>query len=316
MPDICVVGSANLDLIFDVARIPAPGETVLATGQTRGAGGKGLNQAVAAARAGASVEFVGAVGSDDAGAQLRSVLVAAGVGVAQLNSVADVPSGAAVVIRAADGENSIVVSAGANGQVTSLTSAVLDVIDSSPVLLCQQEVPASAVAAAIAAAHAAGAMVIINAAPATRLAPDVLALINCLVVNEHELVAQLADASPTACDPAAVAALARTLVTARRSVVVTLGSDGAVCVDAVAATHVPSPRPDRVVDTTGAGDAFCGALAAALARGESLVRATQYGCAAGSLAVQGYGAAPAMASAAEIAAVVVAAESPRVLASD
>ena len=112
-----------------------------------------------------------------------------------------------------------------------------------------------------------------------------------------------------------MSALARTLVTARRSVVVTLGSAGAVCVDASGATHVAAPRPARVVDTTGAGDAFCGALAASLARGESVGRATQYGCAAGSLAVQGYGAAPAMASADEIAAVVAAAEPPTVLAS-
>ena len=304
MPDICVVGSANLDLIFDVARIPGPGETVLAADQARGAGGKGLNQAVAAARAGASVEFVGAVGSDDAGAQLRSVLTAAGAAVSQLRAVDDVPTGTAVVIRAADGENTIVVSAGANGQVTSLSSAALAVIASSTVVLCQQEIPASAVAAAAVAGHAAGAVVIVNAAPATRLAPDVLDLIDVLVVNEHELVAQLVEDSPADPDPAAVVVLARTLVTAHRSVVVTLGPTGAVCVDAAGATHVPAPRPARVVDTTGAGDAFCGALAAALARRESLVRATQYGCAAGSLSVQGFGAAPAMPSADGIAAVV------------
>ena len=220
-----------------------------------------------------------------------------------------------MVIRAADGENSIVVSAGANRQVTSLSSTALDVIRSSGVLLCQQEIPPSAVAAAVAAGRSAGTVVIVNAAPATRLAPDMLDLINVLVVNEHELVAQLPDTSSSASDPADVAILARALVTAGRSVIVTLGSAGAVCVDVSAATHVPAPRPERVLDTTGAGDAFCGALAAALARGESLVRATQNGCAAGSLAVQGYGAAPAMASAAEIAAVVLTAESPTVLAS-
>ena len=137
------------------------------------------------------MEFVGAVGADEAGGALRAALEAAGVGVAQLAVLPDAPTGTAVVIRAADGENSIVVSAGANGRATSLSSAALRVLGSSAVLLCQQEVPAAVVAEAVAAGRSAGSVVVVNAAPATQLAPDVLDLVDVLVVNEHELAAQL-----------------------------------------------------------------------------------------------------------------------------
>jgi ribokinase len=315
--DVCVIGSANQDVVLDVARIPAPGETVLARSQSLGPGGKGLNQAVAAARAGASVSFVGTVGSDAAGDTLRSVLTEAGVALDSLRTVSG-PTGSAVVLRAADGENAIAVAAGANGEAFEFDEAVRAVLAGSAVVLAQQEVPADVNAAAVSVASEAGAVVVLNAAPALRLAASVLDAVSVLVVNEHELDAQLpdptqaqSDRAPAASDPAAagglvasVAARAAVLATAGRSVVVTLGGDGAVCVSSAGATHLPAVAVDRVLDTTGAGDAFCGALCAALARGLALVDAARFGCAAGALAVRGYGAAAAMAAADEIAAAV------------
>jgi ribokinase len=312
--DVCVVGSANHDLIFDVERIPAPGETVLARSQSSGPGGKGLNQAVAAARAGASVSFVGSVGSDDAGAFLRSTLGDAGVVLDCLRTVPE-PTGSAVVLRAKDGENAIVVAAGANGRAFDLDGEVGSVLTASAVLLCQQEVPADVNSAAVSCASAAGAVVVLNAAPALRLAASVLDAVNVLVVNEHELEAQLPDDVPAGVDDLvlSVAARAALLVTGSRSVVVTLGGEGAVCVDSAGATYVPAVVVDRVLDTTGAGDAFCGALCAALARGLALADAARFGGAAGALAVRGYGAAPSMAGADEIVAAVATSRPPRPL---
>ena len=316
--DVVVVGSANQDLIFDVVRIPAPGETVLARQQSSGPGGKGLNQAVAAALAGASVAFVGSVGADAAGASLRSTLADAGVEVGSLRTVPG-STGSAVVLRAQDGENAIVVAAGANGQPFEVDDEVRSLLGRCAVVLCQQEVPSGLNQAVVAAAAAAGAVVVLNAAPALRLASSVLADVDVLVVNEHELAAQLGDPTlpqrkaedrpenTAAAGVDGIRARAALLVTDRRSVVVTLGAQGALCVEASGATHVPAVAVDRVVDTTGAGDAFCGVLSAALARGSALVDAARFGCAAGALAVRGYGAAPSMANADEIAA---AAESP------
>ena len=315
--DVCVVGSANHDLIFDVARIPAPGETVLARSQSSGPGGKGLNQAVAAARAGASVAFVGSVGPDPAGGQLSTALADAGVVLDCLRTV-PTPTGSAVVLRAEDGENAIVVAAGANGVEFALTDVVSAVLAASAVVLCQQEVPPGLNAAAVSSASAAGSVVVLNAAPALRLAPSVLDAVNVLVVNEHELEAQLPAGSPAGSAGSddlvsAVGARAALLASARRSVVVTLGGAGAVCVDSAGATHIPAVAVDRVLDTTGAGDAFCGALCAALARGLALVDAARFGAAGGALAVRGYGAAPAMATADEIAAAVATSPPPRPL---
>jgi ribokinase len=325
--DVCVVGSANQDLIFDVARIPAPGETVLARSQSSGPGGKGLNQAVAAARAGASVAFVGSVGSDASADALRSVLADGGVVLDSLRTVPG-PTGSAVVLRAADGENAIVVAAGANGETFEFDDEVRAVLAASAVVLAQQEVPASVNAAAVSVAAAAGAQVVLNAAPALALDPSVLEAVTVLVVNEHELDAQLpGGVSAAGGDPAvgaagsghpgsgdlvaSVAARAAVLVSAGRSVVVTLGGDGAVCVSSSGATHIPVVAVDRVRDTTGAGDAFCGALCAALARGLGLVEAARFGGAAGALAVRGFGAASSMADADEIAAAVATSRSPR-----
>lgn len=242
-----VVGSANADLVLEVDHVVAPGETLLASASSRGAGGKGANQAVAAARAGADVAFIGAVGNDVDGELLRGALVTAGVEVTRLRTVEDAASGLAVVSVGADGENAIVVVPGANDTLIELGDGDRDLLATAPVVLLQLEIPVPFVAAAAALADG---LVVLNAAPAMPLPPELLADVDVLVVNEGEAATLGADAL------AAVAA-----------VVTTLGADGCVLHrSGEAELRVPA-EPVEVVDTTGAGDAFCGALAAALADG-------------------------------------------------
>ncbi len=266
---VVVLGSLNVDVVVPVARIPGPGETLLATGPVaRYAGGKGGNQAVAAAAAGAAVVMVGAVGADEPGRAYAARLTARGIDAA-LRVADDVATGTAYITVSADGENAIVVVPGANHR---LDPASLPRLASADVLLCQLEVPVETVAAAARAAAAAGARVVINAAPYAALPPDVLALADPLVVNEHE-AALLADSGLVA-----------------RSLLVTFGAAGAVW-DGERVAGVPVPSAE-VVDTTGAGDAFCGALAAALARGADRRRALVLAGRAGADAVRRPGAQP------------------------
>lgn len=177
---VCVVGSANLDLVATAPRLPRPGETVLAAGFAEHAGGKGLNQAVAARRAGARTAFVGAVGSDEAGRRLAAALVAAGVDTSLLATI-EQPTGRALITVDERGENSIVVVPGANAAVAGAT------VPPARVLLTQLEIPLAAVRAALQAARAAGTTTILNPAPAASLDPALLALVDLLVPNEHEL---------------------------------------------------------------------------------------------------------------------------------
>jgi ribokinase len=282
---VTVLGSCNLDLVLPVARIPGPGETVLAAGLSRVPGGKGANQAVAAARAGADCRIVGAVGRDDAGRLLRSALVESTVDVSRLREL-DVPTGLAVVTVAADGENAIVVAAGANAELAPLLAADLASIAAAAVLLVQLEVPLAAVRAGAVAARRAGALVLLNAAPARPLPADLLELVDLLVVNEHEAaaLAELPGADP---DQAALR-----LVRAVPAVVVTLGAAGSLYRTASGVTERVAAVPARVVDTTGAGDTFCGVLAAELAAGRPVGSAIRWASAAASLAVETAGAVP------------------------
>jgi ribokinase len=282
---VTVLGSCNLDLVLPVARIPGPGETVLAAGLSRMAGGKGANQAVAAARAGAGCRIVGAVGRDDAGRLLRSALIEATVDVSGLREL-DAPTGLAVVTVAADGENAIVVAAGANAELAPLPAADLARIAAAAVLLVQLEVPMDAVLAGAAAARHAGALVLLNAAPARSLPPDLLALVDLLVVNEHEagVLAGLPGGDP---DEAALR-----LVQTVPAVVVTLGAAGSLYRTAGSRAERVAAVPARVVDTTGAGDTFCGVLAAELAAGRPVGTAIRWASAAASLAVEAAGAVP------------------------
>jgi ribokinase len=265
---IAVVGSVNLDVVVGVPRLPRPGETVIGGDRRELPGGKGANQAVAAARLGSAVGFVGRVGADAAGRRLRDDLEAEGVDVAHLRADDDAPSGVALIGVEEGGENAIIVSPGANGRVGEEdVEAAGELLASAGVVLLQHEIPRAAVAAAAAAAAA---RLVVNPAPARELAgrPDVL------VPNRGEL-AQLAGPGPPA------EAAARLGLPA---VVVTLGADGALVVEGSGAEAVSAPAV-RVVDTTGAGDAFCGALADALDRGAELVEAARFAAAAAALSV-------------------------------
>jgi ribokinase len=258
---IALVGSINLDIVVGVDRHPAGGETVLGDDRQELPGGKGANQAVAAARLGAQVAFVGRVGDDDAGRRLRDGLAAEGVDVTHVRVDADAPTGVALIAVDRAGENTIVVSSGANARVSAAdVEAARDVLANAAVTLVQHEVPEDAVAAAIAAA---GGTVVLNPAPAR----PIVAPVDVVVPNRGELEALAGRAG----DPVE---LARTL-DAARAVVVTLGNEGAAVIEGSRVEHIPAPRVDAV-DTTGAGDAFCGALAQALDAGADLVDAARW----------------------------------------
>lgn len=254
---VAVVGGANLDVVLHVAALPRPGETVLATVRTTGPGGKGANQALAAARSGAPTALVAALGDDDAGRELRAALV--GVDLSAVRTTGT-RSGTAYVLVDRDGENSIVVDAGANGELLDLRPDELRAVTSATVLLCSLEVPVVTVTAAVRAARAAGVLTVVNAAPATALPEALTEALDVLVVNEHEA---LVVSGAGSLDEAVEGLLARV-----PEVVVTLGAAGALLGVRGAATRLVAGWPARaVVDTTGAGDVFCGAYAAARARG-------------------------------------------------
>jgi ribokinase len=272
---ITVVGSINLDLVVTVERHPAPGETVMGGDCRQLPGGKGANQAVAAARLGSAVAMVGRVGDDAQGGWLRGALAGDRVDVRHVRADRDAPTGMALIAVDARGENTIVVSPGANARVSPRDVAKAgELVSDADVVLLQHEVPHEAVAAAIEAARG---LVVLNPAPARGLAGPV----DVLVPNRGELEG-LAGASG---DPVM---LARSVAGAR-AVVVTLGAEGAVVVEGERAERVPAPRV-KVVDTTGAGDAFCGALAQALADGAQLVEAARWAVRVAAVSVTRHGA--------------------------
>jgi ribokinase len=249
---IAVVGSVNLDIVVEVERHPAPGETVAGGDAAELHGGKGANQAVAAARAGSEVSFVGRVGDDAAGRMLREGLIAEGVNVAHLRTDIAAPSGRALIAVDPHGENTIVVSPGANARVGAAdVDDASDVLRDAAVTLVQHEIPAAAV---VAAAREAGGTFVCNPAPAREL----VAGIDVLVPNERELAALGGDPEALGID----------------AVVVTLGARGALVVAGGRREEIPAPSVDAV-DTTGAGDVFCGVLAHALAGGAELVEAAR-----------------------------------------
>ncbi len=265
-----VLGSLNADVFARVDRHPRPGETVLGSGGEVRAGGKGANQAAAAALAGARVLMVGAVGNDAYAAVATGKLAQAGVSLDAVRTVQG-PTGLALITVSADGENSIIVIPGANAKVGEPDLAHLEILCAGDVLVLQGEVPVETVAAAARAASARGARVILNLAPVVALPAEVLRLADPLVVNEHEGAGalKLLDADPTGLDPEALCESLR--AQGVPSVVMTLGGEGALIV-AEAVTQIPAEKV-TVVDTTGAGDAFAGALAAGLCAGEDLVAA-------------------------------------------
>jgi len=279
--DVVVVGSANVDLILPVQRIPRPGETVLAGVMTRGPGGKGANQAVASARAGARTAMVASLGADDGGALLREALGSSGVDLSLVTST-DTPTGTAIITVEDGGENSIVVAPGANGEL-SLSTAAATAVGAAKIVLSQLEIPFPTVQAAAAASS----YFILNAAPAAELPDELLAEVDLLVVNETEAEA-IAGADRSA------------LLKKVPAAVVTLGGAGAVILTR-GDGEIPVPGvPVDVVDTTAAGDTFCGVLAATLSAvsaidaitARDLTNAVRRANVAASLSVQAAGAIP------------------------
>ena len=286
--DVFVVGSINTDFIVRVERRPVPGETLAGSDLVTAPGGKGGNQATAIGRLGGSVALLARVGEDERGAALRAELRAAGVDDRALFATPGVPTGSAIVTITPDGENTIVVSRGANARVGAAdVDAVASALRRTRTVLAQLELDLDVVTHALEIAAQAGVRAILNAAPARRLPSALLALLDPLVVNEHE-AAMLLGAPVTAesGERAARALVSRGLA----SVVITFGAERAVAAERDGEYwHVPSP-PVRALDTTGAGDAFTGALALELARGAALDAALRVGVRAGSLAVQQLGA--------------------------
>lgn len=287
-PSIVVVGSLNTDLVMRMARAPVGGETLTGHGFETLPGGKGANQAVACARMGASVAMIGRVGADGHGDALRAGLVADGIAVDEVEALPACHTGVAMIWVEDDGQNRIVLAPGANGL---LDAAAVEragaLIDAAAMLIVQLEVPMSAVQAAVARAHRAGVTVLMNPAPAAPLPPPMWPQIHLLVVNESEAAA-LADMPVTDPDSAAVAGAALRQ-RGPQSVLVTLGSQGVVVVDAAGARHAPA-QAVRAIDTTAAGDTFIGAVAAAWCEGRSLDQAVALGQAASALCVTRRGA--------------------------
>lgn len=266
MGRVVVVGSLNADLVVRTPRRPAGGETVVGSDLRVGPGGKSANQAVAAARLGAQVAMIGAVGGDEFGVRLRSAIEADGIELGALATIPDVATGTAVIVVDDAGENSIVVSPGANGHVDdAFVQARRSIFDgASAVVLCL-EIPVDGVVAAARIARDVGATVILNLSPYAEVPDELLALTDLLVVNEHELRHLIGDTSWERCGA----------MLADRGIgraIVTLGEHGSVVVDGPRTHRVEAIRVG-VVDTTGCGDAYTGSVAAALARGLSLVDA-------------------------------------------
>jgi ribokinase len=295
-PEIVVVGSYNRDVVLVVAHLPAPGETCLSLDRRESPGGKGSNQAVQAARCGARVAMVAAIGTDAAGDDAVGVWAAAGIDAMAAPRLADHGTGMAVILVDAKAENSIVVDPGANARLgPSHVERAAPLIASAKLVLAQLETPVAATKRAFEIARQAGVLTALNAAPAPdAMDSEMLALTDVLFVNEVEALALTGQADP-------VGAAAILLARVGLAVVVTLGKEGAVllCRD-----QAPLARPAHrieAVDTTGAGDAFIGAFAASLARSSDFDQAMAWGLAAGALACTAIGAVTSFADEARIA---------------
>ena len=293
---VVVVGSLNVDSTSYVEAFPQPGETIRSHGFQVALGGKGSNQAVAAHVVGASVDLVARIGADAAGDFAVATLERFGLPTGAIGRAADAPTGVAQITVADSGENTIVITSGANVAVTpDVVDAERDRIAAAALVLTQGELAVATIDRVAEVAGAAGVRFVLNLAPPAPVAAATLAVADPLVLNEHEARAvgigtaaadgaDAADASLDAWRAAAASAVGRVA----RSIVVTLGSAGAVAASAEGSWTARAPHVDAV-DTTGAGDGFTGALAAFLAEGRSLEEALRIAVAAGALAVQARG---------------------------
>ena len=289
MGRVFVWGSINQDVQIEVAEFPRPGETVQSIGHRVGVGGKGANQAVAASRAGAATLLGGSVGRDRGLLEMLS-LAAPELDLSHVKVDPEASSGCAYIQLSRTGENQIVVVSGANSRVDA---SQLPLFQPDDIVLAQLEIPADAVAKLFHSARLAGATTVLNAAPATDDAMRLFPLTDLLVVNETELCAFIgSEQLPDRYEDVANAAIAL-LPAAKAGVIVTLGAAGALVVQRGAWTHVPG-RTARVVDTTGAGDCFCGVMCALLAAGVPLSAAVEQGNIAASIQVERKGASEAM----------------------
>ena len=299
MSRVVVCGSLNMDVVVQSARRPAAGETLLGGKVSFLPGGKGLNQAIAAVRLGAATAMVGAVGKDAFADALRSFLADNDVDSSGVREIDEHATGVAL-IQVAGGDNAITVASGANLHLT--TAMVRQAPNRDEVWVAQFETPLATTEAVLGRAHAAGARTVLNLAPFVRHPSRLLKCVDVAVLNEIEL-SQATGAEISASSPleAIVAACQKLRAKGARTVVATLGRRGAVVVTAESAARVPALKA-KVVDTTGAGDCFVGALAACLAAGSTPVDAARYANAAAAWSVERLGAAPSMPTSREVAA--------------
>lgn len=296
---VVIVGSLNMDLVTRAPRLPRAGETLAGQSFVTVPGGKGANQAVAAARLGASVAMVGCVGDDAYGEQLRTALLAEGIDCQAVTPVSGESTGVALIVVDDSSQNAIVIVAGGNGHVTASVVDSFDaLLSGAEVIICQLEVPLDTVGHVLKRGHELGKTVILNPAPASGPLPaEWFAWIDYLIPNESEATALTGlPVDSTASADAAASALLKAGVS---KVIVTLGEQGALFASASRSEHFPAPKV-QPVDTTAAGDTFVGGFAAALADGKSESDAIRFGQVAAALSVTRSGAQPSIPTFAEV----------------
>lgn len=297
---VVVAGSANMDCVVSASRHPRTGETVAGDAVRFLPGGKGANQAVAAARMGADTVFIGRVGDDDFGAQLQSTLAREGIDASGLETVAGASTGMAVV-TVAGGDNTIVVAPGANFEMSAAAADACD-FRRGDWLLTQLEIPARASLGFFREAKRAGAHCVLNPSPAERIETALLQDADLIILNPRELEALCGVEAVSTDDMEALEAHARRLAAKRQAMIVTLGARGAFAIDWNGAAFAEPGAAAKVVDTTGAGDCFTGALAAALCERHDLRRAVRLANRAAAASTERHGAIPSLPRAAEWAA--------------
>ncbi len=300
---VVVVGAINVDLVVVAPRLPGPGETVVGGGLQTYGGGKGANAAVAAARVGARVRLIGAVGDDDTGTAAVAELAGEGIDVADVAVLPGESTGVALIVVDERGENQIAVGAGANAAVTAeyVRGCLRVALPTAGCVLVSTEIPAAAVAAAVEETTAAGVVCVVNPAPVLTVVGELLALGPILTPNESEL-ADLDSLLGGVTGDSAVESALRIVERSRHAVVVTQGGEGVLVVDTDLSARTVPATPVAVKDTTGAGDTFNGVLAARLAAGDDLAAAVPVAVAAASLSVGEVGARGGMPTMAAVAA--------------